>query len=574
MKIMKKMTALLLALLMVMGMLVTTAVADEPVHTIKIKNDIEGHTYVAYQIFTGDLNTAGVLSNIKWGTGVKAADLVGELTGNNLLTNYPNLKDPLTQANPFASVPAYDNSDPNASADAVAKAIAGMAVDGAQARAFADVVAKHFGTPTTASDCTYSNGIYTITVTAPGFYLVKDKEDAFGNAEGFAHTDYMLMLTGKEPATAKSSVPYLTHLVSNGSTSNYDKATDAEVGAPIYHRLETNIPTYYDNYQQYHVHFKVEIPENMDVSLATQTDVTDHSKVVYKHITFALEYTNPAENIKVNMPVDNEVISMDNGNLVIHLDDLKDRDNINKNSKIVVNFVTGLKGTDTTVTGKGNNDNGNVVNAVLNFSNDPNQPKNTPHDQINFGTISSAVSVYTYQLKVTKLDSGDENKKLEGAEFILFRRLGASLTPYYAIADTNSHWITDWTTEENAATRFTSDTDGVFVINGVDSLAYYLKETTAPSGYDLLPAPESVAIDATFSGQSLATLKCTIERNAVSSTDEDLEQGIAKGNIHNNPGEILPTTGGIGTTIFYIVGGVLVLGAGAAFVMKRRNEEI
>ena len=79
-----------------------------------------------------------------------------------------------------------------------------------------------------------------------------------------------------------------------------------------------------------------------------------------------------------------------------------------------------------------------------------------------------------------------------------------------------------------------------------------------------------ITIESAMTGQELTSLSMTTDGVAKASTN--LSAGLVTGQINNTAGTKLPTTGGIGTTIFYIVGGVLVLGAGAAFVMKRRNE--
>ena len=148
MKHMKKLTGVLLALVMTLS-LATTAFADETTYSITINNSAEGHTYEAYQIFTGDLaekDGKKVLSNIVWGRGISEA-------GKTAL------------------------------GDAAAKAE--TLKTEADAKAFAKEVAPYLTTAAGSAN-TVTDGKYVISGLAAGYYLVKDKDDSLsGDADAY-----------------------------------------------------------------------------------------------------------------------------------------------------------------------------------------------------------------------------------------------------------------------------------------------------------------------------------------------------------------------------------------------------
>ncbi len=137
--------------------------------------------------------------------------------------------------------------------------------------------------------------------------------------------------------------------------------------------------------------------------------------------------------------------------------------------------------------------------------------------------------------------------------------------------------ITGWTTDEAEATTLTSDVNGNFVVIGLDEGTYYLKETKAPSGYNLLSSPITVIInatdvhnleyDGTNASSELTGIEITVNGNT---TSGDTDSGIVSAKVENNSGSVLPETGGIGTTIFYVGGAIIVVGAVILLIVKRR----
>jgi len=163
---------------------------------------------------------------------------------------------------------------------------------------------------------------------------------------------------------------------------------------------------------------------------------------------------------------------------------------------------------------------------------------------------------YTYKFDLVKTD--DTNKVLDGAEFNLYdAEKGGNLIPlveedgYYRVANET----------ERTAEGFTSATitAGQALIKGLDGhTTYWLEETNAPEGYNKLTARKEVKIEA-------ANLDATVD--AIDGVSTWTNGGVQ---VVNKAGTLLPSTGGIGTTIFYVVGAALVVGAGVLLVTKKR----
>ena len=136
-------------------------------------------------------------------------------------------------------------------------------------------------------------------------------------------------------------------------------------------------------------------------------------------------------------------------------------------------------------------------------------------------------------------------------------------------------------TDGNGKGILVSDVDGLFGVSGLDAGTYYLEEVKAPAGYNLLKDPVKLTIDAEISEwDAEANQPPTIGRldlitegeNGEAPTPGDKDKGTVSLEVQNNMGALLPSTGGMGTTLFYIAGAALVLAAGVLFMMKRRTD--
>ena len=214
---------------------------------------------------------------------------------------------------------------------------------------------------------------------------------------------------------------------------------------------------------------------------------------------------------------------------------------------------------------------GNTNEVYLEYSNNPNGTGTGK-------TLEDKVIVFTYELDVNKVDGNNVDKKLPGAKFKL---LNSDQTKY-AQVDANSKLI-GWTNDETTATELESDVNGLFKVIGLDDGTYFLKETLAPSGYNTLAEPIKLVISAnTNNGQlgsgnttELETISVTVGNDPSASgatTVGNSATGTVNITVKNNRGTTLPGTGGIGTTIFYVIGGGLMVAAAILLITKKRME--
>ena len=186
-------------------------------------------------------------------------------------------------------------------------------------------------------------------------------------------------------------------------------------------------------------------------------------------------------------------------------------------------------------------------------------PINTPMENtawLTYGDNStksadSTTNTYTYGIPVFKHTGTGENKQaLAGAEFELYT--DANCTEANALKFTRND-AGKYRYDEHGEVTLTSLNNGMIEIEGIKEGTYYLKETKAPKGYNLLKDAIAITIDTNG--------KITINEGEVTRVD-----------VQNNAGSLLPSTGGMGTTIFYIAGAFLVLISGVVLIAKKRTD--
>lgn len=163
---------------------------------------------------------------------------------------------------------------------------------------------------------------------------------------------------------------------------------------------------------------------------------------------------------------------------------------------------------------------------------------------------------YVWQFDVFKYAKKDKEEiPLAGAQFVLYKTVNGKPS-YVQVANGK---ITGWTDDKEKATVFETPDNGKFVIAGLDADTYYLEEIKAPDGYNQLKDPVKVVITATIAGDK--TGKATITYN---------ETATGTVRIENQTGVELPSTGGIGTTVFYVIGGLL-MGVAVVLLVTRKK---
>lgn len=187
--------------------------------------------------------------------------------------------------------------------------------------------------------------------------------------------------------------------------------------------------------------------------------------------------------------------------------------------------------------------------------------------KVEYGTNShteyDTTETYVWKMNIVKytMEQGTE-KKLAGATFKLSRdAAGAQVIKLVKVDDTTYRLALPTETEGVVDTITTGET-GELVINGLADGTYYLTETKAPRGYNLLREPVKVKINHTTANGKLT------ETSFVADQTETDTSGVVK--VENNAGAELPSTGGIGTTVFYVLGSAMALGAVILLVTKKR----
>lgn len=572
MKKARKLTAVLLSLVMLLALAVPAFAADT--YSITIRNDKEGHTYEAYQIFAGtvssdaatDGETGGpMLGDITWGSGVNDAshaELLAALKAD-------------------ATIGALAGMPDAADAAAVAAALDGANAE--TAAAFADVVSRFLSD--TATESTAGEGVYTIDNLDAGYYLVKDQDGSLQGAADTA-TDYIVQVLGNVAMEPKDSdIPTLEKKVYDEEFAvndeaktygeGYNDVADWNIGDRVPFKLIGSIPDMdaYDTYQ-YIFHDTISAGlrldmDSFDVYVAQEKNQdpvalgwTEIPAANYELTPTAEGFTLTIDNLK-NFPYVND----DGRNYILVFYDAV----LNENAEI------GLPGNENT--------------AYLEFSNNPNGDGTGR-------TEDDKVIVFTYELDGTKVD-GETQAALQNAQFVLLNGakseaavvVDGKVTGWVKVAteaaagdvkipETYEEWVERY---GNQNVILTSAADGIFKIAGLDDGTYYLREIQAPAGYNLLEEDVQLVITADTKnvqdwagepGQALTALNIRVNDGELQ--PGNTETGIVNVTVANNQGATLPETGGMGTTLFYIIGGLLVVGAGVLLVvrirMKAHNE--
>ena len=519
MKQAKKIASILLALVMVFALAIPAFAA-----TVTVPSDgiLKDHTFTAYQVFSGR-EEGGILSDVQWGNGIDSTTFLAALKAD---TTYGSLFTDCTDAAAVAKV-LGDNNTNTALANAVAEL------------AYANKTGS--GTALTSGEKEL----------ADGYYLVVDTTENV--AAGSAYNTALLQVVGNINITVKTDAPTVEKKVleddkykqDGGYGQGYNDVADYNMGDAVSFHLIGSVPdmSRYDTYK-YIFHD----------TLSAGLTLNENSIKVY--VASDKAGTDKAEITDWTKAVNEQ-------SFTVSFADLKTVLGVSQGKYIIVEYTATLN--QNAVVGL----NGNPNTVYLEYSNKPDQSGSGDNNTGN--TPEDKVIVFTYELDTTKVDGQDNTKKLEGAEFKLH-----NADNKWAIVN-NDGKVTGWANTEEDGSTLTSDANGLFKVIGLDDGTYYLKETKAPTGYNLLSSEIPVVITATTTnGQnwtdgvaSSALTNLAVTADGTAGTG-NAGTGIAGITVANNKGNTLPETGGIGTTIFYVLGSVLVIGAAVLLVTKKR----
>lgn len=530
-KAIKKLLAALLAVAMVCAMAIP-AFAYNPGET---EEDLyRGHCYDAFQIFTGDVSDDNTISNVGWGSSIAhpnefLAQLTADLTiGNKFETNF-------TAQDVLAVISQWSTSDD-------------------YSIAFARCVCNYVYSDGESTPVIH--GVHTggVKVPKPGYYLIVDtspfNEDDFYHA----YNSFLLKVTKAEyvfPINYKVVKPTVEKKVydndnndisSAGNNDGWGSSADHAINEKFQFRLIAKLPASkdngraYDYYDKYTVCFKDTLSEGITYD-GPDSVVIKSNNNTYDTTIDPSKYT----------------ITESQNSFVVKIPDVKtcaEGLDLNDGATITVTYTAHLNEKAYVNIAGGGTDNKNRV--YLEYSNNPRISTSLDH------TPESEVCVYTYQLNNTKYrDDDTPGNELAGAGFRLYS--GKDCTKEQEIKLKKN--TTDGTYSPyfgaGAGDEMFSDEHGQFNVKGLDAGTYYLRETKTPDGYSACP-DTTIVISATHD-----------EHNVNLSGESNLNNKI----INIKAGGItLPSTGGIGTTLFYVVGGGLMVAAIVLLVTKKRME--
>lgn len=541
----RKLTALLVAACMTIPMAATTfTVPMMASGATDITLSETNSSLQAYQIFKGTYAN-GVLGVTDWGTALK--------DGND----YDKTSDLLTELKKDNTV--FGNGDSNIFKNAnTAQAVAAVlgennAKDSNVAVEFVRVLKtiiqsdKISGTKDTTNN--------KITGLEDGYYIFADKENPTSDVWSFG----LLKVVGGDDknVSEKRALPTVTKQVREAGTESYAAYTDCEIGEYANFKITCTIPASDDNLEYYSAYY-LEIQDALGDAFNTPEDI----KIKFGDDTeISLDNTTTAD---TEISDKEYYYSLTNNDITIKMENVKDY----AGKDIVLTYKAKLNSSAQT----GNdafapNETQNINSVKIKYTNNPYNVWNPNTDNScdvpdgnNITTDESTdaiAKVFTYQLDIHKYANGVDN--LAGAKFKL---LNKDKNKYLYMNNNVIEWVE---LSSNYATVFESTDNGNISIKGLDADTYYLEETEAPAGYNKLTDEKQVKIDATFDNSELKTLKLNEKDNTGNAAT-----GIVTLDVENKKGATLPETGGIGTKIFYVLGGTLVIGSGAALVIKKR----
>ena len=537
-KAIKKLLAALLAVAMVCAMAIP-AFAYNPGET---KEDLNTkHDYGAFQIFEGVISKDNpTLSDVNWGRNITEPDIfLAKLKEDPTIGG--KFETDFTAQDVLAVISKWHDSDDNSIA-------------------FARVVC-HYLYPDANANPTPVATDHTggINIPKSGYYLIVDtstfSDDDFYHAYNsffllnVPQTPYVVLVNHKVVKPTVEKKVYDNDINDISSAGGWGSSADHAINEPFQFRLIAKLPAgkdegrAYDYYDKYTVCFNDTLSagitfDNLDTVEIANVDGSDSKEITDTDYTLVKNLHEAGLPSSIKLSIDNVKTCAAAAGL-----------DLNDGATITVTYTAHLNDKATVNTANGSKTTDNKNRVYLEYSNNPRIDTSLDH------TTTSEVCVYTYQLNNTKHQDSENGPVLEGAGFRLYSNEACNAEDEIKLKmNDDGTYSRDFSTEGKGV-EMLSNKDGQFNVKGLDAGTYYLKETKTPDGYGACANKEIV-------------ISATHDVNHV-----DLSGNLSTTIINKKDGGItLPSTGGIGTTIFYVVGGGLMVAAIVLLVTKKRME--
>lgn len=534
-KVIKKLLAALLAVAMVCAMAI-------PAFAENSEGDVDSHhTYSAFQIFKGDVEGNNIkdfkISNVDW--------------GSNIINNSDDFLNKLREADHIG--PLFTNAK---SAQEVLAVISQWHDSDDYSIAFARFVCHYLYS--NDANPTYvvragSNAL-TIPEAKAGYYLFVDTTDFSKDDSYHSYNSFLLMVTKGNwnvpitPKAEKSTVEKKVYDNPDGtSTGGFGSSADHAINEKFQFQLTATLPDStnraYDYYDKYSVIFHDTLSEGITYDKDDELDsVVIKSNGNTYNITDSSKYTIDTTDLESQnsfvVNIDVKACAKDAGF------------DLNNGATITVTYTAHLNDKAYVNTAGGSTSNINKV--YLTYS-------NNPKDESSIGKTpeSTPVYVYTYQLNNTKHQDTEKGPALEGACFRLYSDEACTDQSEVQLYQKDGFYYPIKDVLGKEAVEMKSAANGTFNVKGLDAGTYYLKEITPPDGYSACKViPVTIKADHSRNDQ------VNLEGSNLTNDIVNIKAG----------GITLPSTGGIGTTLFYVVGGGLMVAAIVLLVTKKRME--
>ncbi len=544
-KRMARLSALLFAATMTVGMAVPAMAA-----TINLPSTNANATYELYQIFTGSVNDDGKMEEVTWGANGQ-------------------LEDGTDASGTVSSAILKELADVTSGTD----------------REKLDVITKYADLEEDAYKMNLIAG-QSVTGLDAGYYLVKETTTA-NKADGTSEalSAYVVEILSEDDVVdikSKVAVPEFDKQIKDetadaedgATTDGWGESADHEINETFQFRLTASLPddNDIDTYKAYQLVFKDTMNKAVTFEKLNSVAVyTADGTLVKTLIADDENTTDVIEGYQFSGVTTNSETGVSTFSLTIQdLKALLDDGQSLKGLQIVVEYDAHLN-ENAIISGSVDNidtTEENVNKASLEYTRNPEWDGSGNPD--NDETPEDYVFAFTYELPNLKT-AEDGKTVLAGAKFKLYK--SDKTTVIGLVWDSELNAYRPAKNGETALEYIESQTDGKFNIAGLDAGTYYLEETEAPGDYVKLADMLEIKITATHKEKTegtsadLLTLTREIDGKDIGTGDN------ATNKVINKKPSNLPETGGMGTVLFYTLGGALVIGAGSTLVVKKRMEK-